>query len=62
LVGVNRRSIREVLRGRMNSNLNACMEASDLPLREERGRVAVGGTQEVQSEMQGVEERCKGRW
>jgi len=43
----------------MKGDPNVCMEASDLPLREEKGRVAVGGTQEVQSEMQGVVERCK---
>lgn len=42
----------EVLRDWANSDLNVCMEASDLPLREERGRVAVGDTQEVGSEMQ----------
>ena len=42
----------------MNSNSNVCMEVSDLPLREER---ALGGMQGVQSEMQGVVERCKGK-
>jgi hypothetical protein len=61
LVGVNWRRIREVSRGRMNGNPNVCMEASDLPLRVQRGRVAVCGTQEVQSEMREVVERCKGR-
>ena len=45
----------------MNSNQNLCMEASDLPLGVEWGWLAVGGTQEVQSEMEDAEERHKGK-
>lgn len=45
----------------MHSSPNACMEASDLPLGEGQRPVAAGGTQEVQSEMEGAVERHMGR-
>lgn len=45
----------------MQSNPSVYMEASDLPLGEDERQAVVGGTQEVQSEMEDVVERRKRR-